>query len=54
VLKEHIPSYNVTVSIYVAMLTSHQPHRITQLMAYQNIVAKASAGYKWPLWVIYD
>ena len=40
--------------IYVAVLTSRQPHRSTELMAYQSIVAKASARYKWPSWVIYD
>ena len=38
-------------SIYVA---TNVPGRISELMAYQMTIAKASMKYKWPSWVVYD
>lgn len=41
-------------AIYVAVVATHQPKRVTDLMAYQSVVARASLKYKWPSWVVYD
>ena len=41
-------------SLYMAVLASHQPHRIVELVAYQSMIVKASARYKWPSWLMYD
>ena len=41
-------------SLYVALLTTQQPERIPELMAYQSIIAKASMKYKWSSWIVYD
>ena len=42
------------LSLYVAVLAPHQPERLPELMAYQSLIAKASAKFKWPSWVAYD
>jgi len=41
-------------ALYANALLTHQPNRMSQMMAYQSIIARASAKYKWPSWVIYD
>ena len=41
-------------SLFAATLLPHHPGRLAELMAYQSIIAKASARYKWPSWIIYD
>ena len=52
-----IPDYNTwsqCFAIYTAVMATHQPHRIPELMAYQTEIAKCAKKYKWPSWVIYD
>lgn len=41
-------------AIYAAIVSSQCPDRTPSLMAYMTTIAKASARYKWPSWVIYD
>ena len=41
-------------AIYVATIATKFPGRISELMAYQTTIAKASMKYKWPSWVVYD
>ena len=41
-------------SLFVATLLPHHPGCLAEFMAYQSIIAKASARYKWPSWIIYD
>ena len=42
------------IVVYVATLATHQPERLTDLMAYQSLIAKASIKFEWPSWVVYD
>ena len=41
-------------SLFVAALAPRDPNKLQELMAYQATIAKASAKYKWPSWVVYD
>ena len=41
-------------SIFSAIITTKYPERMPSLMAYLATIAKASARYKWPSWVVYD
>ena len=41
-------------SIYAAALCAKYPTRLSELMAYQTIIAKASQRYRWSSWVVYD
>ena len=41
-------------ALYTTAVTQDQPDRITEMMAYQSIITKASQWYRWPSWVIYD
>ena len=41
-------------ALCVAVLASHQPSRIPDLMAYMSCIAKASLKYVWPSWLVYD
>ena len=41
-------------SLYVAVMAAKHPERITELMAYQSQITRASARYKWPAWLVYD
>ena len=41
-------------ALYVATLATHQLEQLTDLMAYQSLIAKASIKFKWPSWVVYD
>lgn len=38
----------------MAITTKHQPDRSSELLAYMNLIMRASTKYKWPSWVIYD
>ena len=38
----------------MAVLVSHQPTRIADLMGYQSLIARVSKKYRWPSWVVYD
>ena len=41
-------------AIFTAVISSREPNRVPDLMAYLSIIAKASLKYKWPSWVVYD
>ena len=41
-------------AIFAAVITMEFPDRTPSLMAYMASIAKASARYRWPSWVIYD
>ena len=41
-------------TIFMAIITKHQPDRSSELLAYMNLIVRASTKYKWPSWVIYD
>ena len=41
-------------ALYANALLTHHPNRMSKMMAYQSIIARASAKYKWPSWVVYD
>lgn len=56
-VKELIPDLATWVqcfSLYTATIDIHKPQLVSELTAYQTIIAKASMMYKWPSWVIYD
>lgn len=40
--------------IYMAIVTEHKPERSKSLLAYLSTIAKASAKFSWPSWVVYD
>lgn len=40
--------------IYAAMITSKEPDRTKNLLAYMCLIAKCSLKYKWPSWAVYD
>ena len=40
--------------LYAAVVLRQKPDRLTELLAYQAIIAKASQKYKWPSWLVYD
>lgn len=41
-------------SLYMAVITSKEPDRTSNLLAYMESIAKASVKYTWPSWVVYD
>lgn len=41
------------LAIYTAVMATHKPHHIPELMAYQTEIAKCAKKYKWASWVIY-
>lgn len=41
-------------SIYTAVITTKEPERVKNLLAYTLLIAKCSLKYKWPSWVVYD
>lgn len=41
-------------ALYTAVVASHDPGRVPDLMAYQSLVARTSRKYKWPSWLVYD
>jgi len=41
-------------ALYATTLLTHQPNRVSEMMAYQSIIARANAKYRWPSWVVYD
>ena len=50
----NLATWSQCFALYVAVLVPQQPDRLLDLMAYQTLVAKASAKFKWPSWVVYD
>lgn len=57
--RKTIPTWLQCLALFVAVLISGQPERaarerVSEFMAYQSIIAKASGKCKWPSWVIYD
>ena len=40
--------------IYMAIVTEHEPERLKPLLAYLSTIAKASAKFSWPSWVVYN
>ena len=40
--------------LYIAVVTEQEPERTKSLLAYLSTIAKASAKYSWPSWVVYD
>ena len=40
--------------LYAAVVLRQKPDRLTELLAYQATIAKASQKYKWPSWLVYD
>jgi len=49
-----LPTWLQCFAIFTAAVLQDHPERVTELMAYQTIIAKASQRYKWPSWAIYD
>jgi len=41
-------------ALYANALLTHQLNWMSEIMVYQSIIARASAKYKWPPWVVYD
>ena len=41
-------------SIYAAVVTTKEPERTKNLLAYMSLIAKCSLKYKWPSWVVYN
>ncbi len=55
--RKRIPDYatwSQCYALYVAVLASHRPNRLGDLMGYQSLIARVSKKYKWPAWIIYD
>ena len=49
------PSYMAAMLCAICSSSqSDQPGRMTEMMAYQTIIVKASQRYRWPSWAIYD
>ena len=48
-----LATWSQCFTLYVAVLAPSQP-RLADLMAYQSLIAKVSAKFKWPPWVVYD
>ena len=48
-----LATWSQCFALYVAVLAPSQP-RLADLMAYQSLIAKVSAKFKWPSWVVYD
>jgi len=38
----------VRFALYATTLLTHQPNRVSEMMAYQSIIARANAKYRWP------
>lgn len=49
-----LATWSQCFALYVAVLAPHQPARLLELMSYQSLIAKASAKFRWPSWVVYD
>ena len=49
-----LATWSQCFALYVAVLAPHQPARLADLMAYQSLIAKVRAKFKWPSWVVYD
>ena len=49
-----IPDLEPVLCSYVAVLAPHQPTRLPELMSYQSLIARSSAKFRWPSWVVYD
>ena len=41
-------------ALYMAIITTKEPDRTNNLLAYMVTIAKASIKYSWPSWVVYD
>ncbi len=41
-------------SLYASVVALSSPARISELMAYLTVIAKASQRYRWPSWIVYD
>ena len=41
-------------AIYTAVATENKPELTKGLLAYATTIAKASAKYRWPSWIVYD
>jgi hypothetical protein len=39
-------------AVYMGVVTEHDPGRTKSLLAYLSTIAKASAKYSWPSWVV--
>ncbi len=55
--RKPIPDYatwSQCYALYIAVLASHRPNRLGDLMGHQSLIARVSKKYKWPAWVIYD
>ena len=48
-----LATWSQCFALYVTVLAPSQP-RLADLMAYQSLIAKVSAKFKWPSWVVYD
>ena len=48
-----LATWSQCFALYVTALAPSQP-RLADLMAYQSLIAKVSAKFKWPSWVVYD
>ena len=40
--------------MYVSVISTHQPQRVPDLMAYMSLIIKASQKYRYPSWIVYD
>lgn len=49
-----LATWSQCFAIYAAVVSTQFPERSASLWAYMANIAKASARYKWPSWVIYD
>ena len=55
-VRKRIPDLAIWVqcfALYATTLLTYQPNRMSEMMAYQSIIARTSAKYRWPSWVIY-
>ena len=49
-----LATWSQCYALYVAVLAPHQPTRLPELMSYQSLIARVSAKFRWPSWVVYD
>ena len=40
--------------LYAAVFIKHSPERVGGPLAYMTLIARCSAKYRWPNWVVYD
>ena len=49
-----LATWSQCFNLYAAVLIKHHPGRARSLFAYSSLIARCSAKYKWPSWVVYD